>query len=117
VPQGLPNAQPAHPASLDRVSHAVADVDDGLRLFEGLLGGDVTDAGETDDTRWVELRWPGPGRVRLVAPTTADSPLNEWLGDRRGRVHHLAFSVPGLASATEIAPADNLGVRLVLTPG
>ena len=117
TPPDLPAAQPAHPASLDRVVHAVANLDDGLRLFEGLLGGGTVDAGEDDEARWVELGWPGPGRVRLCAPATSASPLGAWLGNRAGRLHHLAFTVPGREAPAEIAPADNLGVRLVLAPG
>jgi methylmalonyl-CoA/ethylmalonyl-CoA epimerase len=103
-------------SSLDRVTHAVARLDEGMRLFEGLLGGQTVDAGEDGTTRWVDLAWPGPGRVRLVAPAKTSSPLTAWLGDRPGRVHHLAFSVPGLTDRTEVAPDDNQGVRLVLIP-
>jgi methylmalonyl-CoA/ethylmalonyl-CoA epimerase len=104
-------------ASLERITHAVATLDDGLRLFEGLLGGKVADAGEDDASRWVEYAWTGPGRVRIVAPLRTTSPYAEWLGDRPGRVHHIAFSVPGLHGPTEIDPGDNFGVRLLLSPG
>jgi catechol 2,3-dioxygenase-like lactoylglutathione lyase family enzyme len=116
VPADLPARGVASPASLDRVTHSVASLDEGLRLFEGLLGGKAVDAGEDAATKWVELGWPGPGRVRVVTPTGPSSPVAEWLGDRAGRVHHLAFAVPGLDAPTEVAPDDNLGVRLHLTP-
>ncbi|MBA3653749.1 MAG: VOC family protein [Actinobacteria bacterium] len=109
-------ARGAHRASLDRIAHAVADLDDGLRLFQGLLGGGVVDAGDDEFCRWVELAWMGPGRVRLVAPAAASSPVATWLADRGGRVHHLAFTVPGLDRAVEVPPADNFGVRLLLSP-
>jgi methylmalonyl-CoA/ethylmalonyl-CoA epimerase len=114
-PPELPEVRALRASSLDRVTHAVADMDEGLRLFEGLLGGSILDAGDGDQERWVELGWTGPGRVRLVTPTGDSGPLRDWLGDRAGRVHHLAFTVPGLAEPEEIAPADNLGVRLCLT--
>ena len=104
-------------ASLERVTHAVANLDEGLRLFERLLGGQPVDAGDDASVRWVELRWPGPGRVRVAAPVAASSALTAWLGDRSGRVHHVAFAVPGLGAPTEVAPEKNFGVRLVLTPG
>ena len=116
APPDIPVTRAAAPASLDRITHAVAALDDGLRLFERLLGGTVTDAGEDDTTRWVEYKWTGPGRVRVAAPVKPTSPYAEWLGDRPGRVHHLAFSVPGLPSAAEVPPEENLGVRLLLSP-
>jgi catechol 2,3-dioxygenase-like lactoylglutathione lyase family enzyme len=125
-PDGFPDTV-RPPASLDHVGHAVADLDHALHVFRDVLGGEP--AGEDGDEacRWVDLRWPGPGRVRLLAPTaTRRGPLAEWLGDAPGRVHHLLFtcddpaSVPGatpLASgAYEVAPDVATGTRLVLRP-
>ena len=103
-------------ASLDRITHVVPALDRGLSLFERLLGGTAADAGEDETGRGVELGWKGPGRVRVMAPTSSSSAYADWLGDRPGRIHHLAFSVPGLGRALEVPPDDNLGVRLLLTP-
>jgi catechol 2,3-dioxygenase-like lactoylglutathione lyase family enzyme len=109
---------------LTHVSHAVASMDDGLRLFGGLLGGQTVAEGKEDGYIWSELAWPGPGRVRLLQPNGA-GPLADWLGPRPGRVHHLAFAVAepsGMAGATRegefwtVDPSENLGTRLVLTP-
>ena len=58
---------------------------------------------------YVDLTWPGPGRVRLV--TT----LPDWVGDRTGRIHHIAFEVPGPPDLREVSPEDNLGTRLLIT--
>ena len=102
------------PATLLRITHAVRSLDDGLRLFRDLLAGDQHDEGTDEAGRWVELRWPGPGRIRLAEPTSPSSPLASWIGDRAGRVHHLAFRVPGADGPREIAPEDNEGVRLVI---
>lgn len=109
---------------LDHVGHAVTSLEEGLRLFTGLLGGASVDEGKEDGHRWVELGWPGPGRVRLMEPT-GRGPLAEWVGPRRGRVHHLAFAVAdpsAVAGAIRegghwtVEPSDNLGTRLHLTP-
>ena len=114
LPEGYPAASGA-PAVLERVTHAVRSLDDGLRLFADLLGGETIDRGEDEAGRWVELAWPGPGRIRLLEPTSATSPIATWIGERAGRLHHLAFAVPGAgAVAHEVAPEDNLGVRLVI---
>jgi methylmalonyl-CoA/ethylmalonyl-CoA epimerase len=116
-PPALPEVRAKHPATLDRVTHAVANLDEGLRLFQGLLGGAVVDVGDDETNTWVELRWPGPGRVRVAAPASASSPLSAWLGDRRGRIHHIAFTLPGAPNPGEVAPDDNLGVRLLIAAG
>jgi hypothetical protein len=142
APEGFPT-HPDPPASLVRIVHAVAALDTGLALFEALLGGRRVTGGVAPDRTWefVDIEWPGPPGLRLVAPTSDDgdhdrdgagpSPLRSWLGHLTGRVHHLAFArpdlehgtavlggVPGLlptdGPAQVIEPADNLGTRLVM---
>ncbi|HEY5023559.1 MAG TPA: VOC family protein [Acidimicrobiales bacterium] len=144
-PEGFPTARRDPPASLVRVTHAVADLGTGLALFEGLLGGHRVGSGAGSDGTWeyTDLEWPGPPRLRLVAPRVADgdsarhdvTPLAVWLGGLSGRLHHLAFEVPGGtpgpasvgappievpglvrtdAADRVVEPADNLGTRLVL---
>jgi len=113
-------------AALVRIVHAVADLDGGMSLFAGLLGGSEVDRGADESTRWVELAWPGPGRMRLVTPSSPASPMASWLGDRSGRVHHIAFSgVSGadlegavaLADGSyELRPDELTGTRLLLHP-
>lgn len=112
------------PATLLRVTHAVADLDEGLRLFASLLAGEAVADGDDGGDKWIELRWPGPGRVRLITPGSPASPLTTWIGDAAGRLHHLAFAVAepaGVPDVTdigggmwEIDPAANAGVRLIL---
>jgi len=134
APEGFPVERPPVPAALSHVTHAVADLGQGLALFAGLLGGTPEPARRSPDGAWecVTVRWDGPLAVRLVAPTTAapeTHPLRQWLGGRDGRVHHLALSQPGPASpadggaagvlpdeepVTVVEPDDNLGVRLVV---
>ncbi len=95
-PHGFP-AHPAEPAaSLVRVTHAVADMGRGLALFHGLLGGNIGRTGAASDGSWTyaEMAWSGPLRVRLIAPVAGgEGPLTSWLGDRPGRVRHLAFAL------------------------
>jgi hypothetical protein len=105
APDGFPERGPVM-ATLDRVVHAVADLDAGIRLFAGLLRGSEVDRGADESAQWVELAWPGPGRVRLVTPASPASPVAAWLGDRPGRVHHIAFSGvsgAGVDGAVELA--------------
>ena len=126
-PPGHPQPRTDRPATLSRVVHAVADLDDGLRLFAGLLRGETLEKGEDqNEDPWVELGWPGPGRLRLVAPANAASPVAQWLAGAPGRVHHIAFTcdaphlVPDAVARSdgryEIAADRNGGVRLLLEP-
>ena len=119
---------PRHdPATLLRVSHAVASMRDGLALFHDLLGGRPVERGGDDAATWIELAWPGPGRVRLLEPASPASPLTAWLDGRSGRVHHVAFAIgdPSAvegavadgAGAFEIAPHRGQGTRLILITG
>lgn len=130
APDSWPEPRVTSPARLDHVAHAVGDLDDGLRLFAGLLDGTETARGTWDDTQWVELAWPGPGRVRLLAPHRATGgawSLASWLDGRPGRVHHLAFTCDRPAEVAdavacgegcwEIRPEANHGVRLILRAG
>jgi len=124
-PEGFPERGPVM-ASLVRIVHAVADLEAGVRLFAGLLRGSEVDTGADESTRWVELAWPGPGRLRLVTPSSPASPMAEWLGDRPGRVHHIAFSgvsgadVDGAVEladgSCELPPDASTGTRLLLLP-
>ena len=124
-PDGWPAPRSERPATLERVTHAVRDLEEGMRLYADLLDGEEVDRGDNGIDRWVDLRWPGPGRVRLLTPASAASELENWIGDRRGRVHHVAFRCdrPDQVEAArpvgvgiwEVAPEANFGVRLILT--
>ena len=100
APEGFPTERRSAPASLLRVTHAVADLAAALALFEGLLGGERGARAVGPDGSWecVDLSWPGPPALRLVASTgqgdAGPGTVDEWLGGLPGRVHHLAFSTP-----------------------
>ena len=113
---------PTSETSLVHVCHAVRHLADGVHLFEELLAGERRGEGTSDDHRFIDYAWPGPGRIRLIAPTVA-GPVDTWLGSRPGRVHHIAFELPDpgrirAASPRDhiwhVEPTDNLGTRLIL---
>src|SRR4051812_13366155 len=124
-PPGFPD-KPGPQASLMHVSHAVTSIERALSLFAGVLEGEEVARGEDEGARWIELAWPGPGRIRLLEPVSPASPLSTWLGDLPGRVHHLAFTCPDPAGIDgpvpladgpyEVAPEAASGARLLLAP-
>ena len=99
APEGFPSAGATPPSSLTRVTHAVADLDTGLALFEGLLGGRRGAEGTSPDQRWhyVDLEWPGPPALRLIAP----SPESQVRPSRRPSGHGWA----GCPDACTISPS------------
>ena len=141
APDGFPFDLRTPAATFVRVTHAVADLDVGFGLFHDFLGAILEREGASADGTWrfVDLKWNGPMRLRLISPTArdADGPLSRWLDGRTGRVHHLAFTfdsapghedqgkldhplVPGvlISEGVEvIEPAANLGTRLVILHG
>ena len=136
-PEGFP--PPADPpASLSRVTHVVADLDAALELFGSILAGAVERHPRlASGTEVATVCWAGPLALRLVAPSGADTELSRFLGERPGRLHHLAFVLPGATSipadattpaevpgllegehALGVVPAgDNLGTGLLLLSG
>ncbi|MHB8466300.1 MAG: VOC family protein [Acidimicrobiales bacterium] len=116
-PVGFPAPRTADAATLERVVHAAADMDQALRVFRDLLGG----VEEANDGSTVDLAWPGAGRIRLVSgPSVAP-----WVGGQAGRLHHLAFVTDdpaaladarrlGESDIWEVLPEHNHGTRLRL---
>ena len=122
-PAYLPPPPAGGPATLTHVAHAVVSLDAGRRLFSQLLYGQEADEGTVDGAGFVDLEWPGGGRVRLLDASQHDS-LRAWVGERPGRVHHLAFAaVPSEIEGAidrwdggrEVPPEANLGMRLLLS--
>lgn len=128
-PGSLPAARTDEPATLVHVAHALARLDDGLRLFVDLLGGEEVARGEGASGPWLDLRWPGPGVVRLITVSDPSSPLGQWVGDRAGRISHITFQTtdPQDVAGAEpdgdgtweegtwiVPPEANHGTRLLL---
>jgi len=104
-PRGFPRLE------LDHVAVAVRSIKDALTLYRDALGGEYlmgADAGET--WRWVQLRYPGGGKVELLEPL-GEGFLSRFLAKRGEGLHHMTFKTDDIRAA--IAHVEGLGYELV----
>ena len=96
----LPPSGTCRPLRSLHVTHAVRDLDTAPRALPRAARRG-RHRPRPQPRRELGLRRPAPGPVPSACawwPPSSDAgattPLRNWLGDRPGRVHHLAFSVP-----------------------
>jgi methylmalonyl-CoA/ethylmalonyl-CoA epimerase len=93
------------------VAVAVHSIKEALRLYRDALGGEYlmgADAG--DNWRWVQLRFPGGGKVELLEPL-GEGFLSRFLAKRGEGMHHMTFKTDDIEAA--IAHVEELGYELV----
>src|SRR6266545_2448196 len=86
---------------------AVEDLDAALVTYERLFGAEVEHRATVDDqgVRAASLRI-GEGRVELLEPLGADTPVGRFLAKRGPGMHHVAYEVADLdATLAELADA------------
>src|SRR6266508_2398459 len=94
---------------------AVEDLDAALETYERLFGAEVEHRATVGDqgVRAASLRI-GAGRVELLEPLGADTPVGRFLARRGPGMHHVAYEVADLdATLTELtnAGADLIDVQ------
>ncbi len=119
APADLPGAQPAQTRRRSTASCTRSPASTkGFACSKACSAAPTIDAGEDDD-RTLGRSWRGPDRAgsawRRRVRRRARSASGWEIGS--GRIHHLAFTSPGTDGPHEIAPDDNFGVRLLLSPG
>lgn len=101
------------------ISHlgiAVNDLDAAVRLWSLVLGMKPSLVTEVADQKVKVAMFPGGaagngGRIELVAPASADSPISRFLATRGEGLHHVCIYVDDIeAHLRELAVA---GVRLI----
>jgi methylmalonyl-CoA/ethylmalonyl-CoA epimerase len=90
---------------------AVEDLDAAVATYERLFGARVELRGRMED-QGVEAAYlrVGSGRVELVSPLGADTPVGRFLAKRGPGMHHVAFEVADVASAVGKLAADGVEV-------
>ena len=96
---------------LDHVAVAVHAIKPALKLYRDGLGGEYLMGGDVADTwRWVQLRFPGGGKVELLEPL-GEGFLSRFLEKRGEGMHHITFKTDDIHAAIE--HLEGLGMELV----
>jgi methylmalonyl-CoA/ethylmalonyl-CoA epimerase len=91
---------------------AVEDLDAALLTYERLFGAEIEHRATVPDQgiEAASLR-VGDGRVELLEPLEADTPVGRFLAKRGPGMHHVAYEVPDVAAA--IARLAEAGADLI----
>ena len=95
---------------LDHVAVAVHSIRDALRLYRDVLGGEYLMGGDQDTWRWVQVCFPGGGKVELLEPL-GEGFLSRFLERRGEGLHHVTFKTDDIQAA--IAQVEGGGYELV----
>lgn len=86
---------------LDHVAVAVNSIKPAMKLFRDALGGEYLMGGDENGIwRWLQLRYPGGGKVELLEPL-AEGFLTRFLEGRGEGLHHVTFKTDDIVSAIE----------------
>ncbi len=94
----------------DHVAVAVRSIKQALKLYRDGLGGEYLMRGDQDTWRWLQLRYPGGGKVELLEPL-GEGFLSKFLDSRGEGLHHVTFKTDDIEAA--IAHLRELGFELV----
>jgi methylmalonyl-CoA/ethylmalonyl-CoA epimerase len=95
----------------DHVAVAVKAIKPALELYRGALGGEYLMGGDEGGTwRWLQLRYPGGGKVELLEPL-GEGFLSRFLDSRGEGLHHVTFKTDDIRAA--ISQLEARGYELV----
>ena len=97
--------------SMDHVALVVADLEETEKLY-ALLGFEVRYRERVDD-QGVDVvgMSAGDATIELLKPVDPASPLERFRGERRTRLHHVAYRVPDIEA--ELVRLAHAGMRLI----
>jgi methylmalonyl-CoA/ethylmalonyl-CoA epimerase len=95
---------------LDHVAVALHSIKPALKLYRDGLGGDYLMGGDQDTWRWLQLRYPGGGKIELLEPL-GEGFLSKFLDSRGEGLHHITFKTDDIRAA--ISHLEELGYELV----
>jgi methylmalonyl-CoA epimerase len=96
---------------LDHVAVAVNSIKPALSLYRDALGGQYLMGGDAGGSwRWLQVRYPGGGKVELLEPT-GEGFLSRFLERHGEGLHHVTFKTDDIHAA--IAQVEARGFELV----
>jgi methylmalonyl-CoA/ethylmalonyl-CoA epimerase len=94
----------------DHVAVALHSIKPALKLYREALSGEYLMGADQGDWRWLQLRWPGGGKVELLEPL-GDGFLTKFLDSRGEGLHHVTFKTDDIEGA--IGQLRSRGFELV----
>jgi len=97
---------------LDHIGIAVEDLEASCTLYRDVLG--IASAGVeevADQKVKVAFFAVGDSKIELLEPTSADSPIAQFIEKRGAGIHHMAIGVDDIEAALE--RAREAGIRLI----
>lgn len=89
----------------DHVGIAVRAIKPALKLYRDALGGDYLMGGDAGESwRWLQVRYPGGGKVELLEPL-GDGFLSRFLETRGEGLHHVTFKTDDIQAAVQLLEA------------
>jgi methylmalonyl-CoA epimerase len=96
---------------LDHVAVAVNSIKPALSLYRDALGGQYLMGGDAGESwRWLQIRYPGRGKVELLEPT-GEGFLSRFLERHGEGLHHVTFKTDDIRAA--ITQVEGSGYELV----
>ncbi|HEY3764233.1 MAG TPA: methylmalonyl-CoA epimerase [Gaiellales bacterium] len=101
-----------HPRAIHHIGHAVADLPGAVDAYVRLFGAEVEHR-EVVPGQGVEAvtLLVGQGRIELLWPLAADTPVGRFLESRGPGMHHVAFLVDDIRASLRAAAAE--GAELI----
>ena len=95
---GAPNPLP-HLGPVDHIGIAVADLEEGKRLYGGILGLQLVFEEEVPTERVRVAAYDGGGlRLELLASTDPDGPIGRFVKRHGPGIHHVCYRVEDVAA-------------------
>ena len=97
---------------VDHISIAVKSLDEGLKIYENLLGIKSSHIEEVPDQGIkAAMIMVGDVEIELIEPTTADSGVAKFLEKKGEGIHHICFEVDDVDKELESMAAK--GIELI----
>jgi methylmalonyl-CoA/ethylmalonyl-CoA epimerase len=100
------------PTHIEHIGIAVTDLEEGIRLYEKLLGQKCYSIEEVKDqkvrTAFFKI---GETKIELLESTDPEGPVSKFIEKKGAGIHHIAFAVSDVSEA--LVHAELNGIQLI----